>query len=89
MESDECRLFGYVTPVAVNSVNERIALCMVLLFSLLLRYMSRLQYETHIVFRVRCPIFLSDFNQIWIQSTELDEGVQYQNSRISNEGERS
>jgi len=86
---DVCQLFGYVTPVDFSSVNECMALCMVLLFSLLLNYMSHLQYETNIVFHIRCPIFLSDFNQISIQSIYFVKSPQYQNSRISNEWETS
>jgi hypothetical protein len=61
----------------------------VLLFSSLLSYVCRLQYETHLVLHVRCSIFLSDFNQIWIQSTQLIKSLQDQTSRISNEGETS
>jgi hypothetical protein len=38
--------------------------------------------QTYLVLHVKCPIFLPDFNQIWIFSTDFHESRPYQISEI-------
>jgi hypothetical protein len=53
-------------------------------FCLLLRYVCRcLRHETRAGLRVTCPIYLSDFNQIWIFSTDFCGSPQNQIPRKS------
>jgi hypothetical protein len=48
----------------------------------ILRYICRCQqYEICLAPHVKCPIFLTYFNQIWILSTDFRRGPQYKISR--------
>ena len=53
----------------------------------LLRHMCGCQqYETHLGLRLKYPMFLSNFHQIWGSSTDVRKRRQYQFSRKSVQG---
>jgi hypothetical protein len=45
---------------------------------ILVRFNVSSNNKTHLGLHVMCPIFLPDFNQIWIFSTDFSESFQYQ-----------
>jgi len=61
--------------------------CVFLFIVALYLRMSLLTRHTPVL-RVKCPIFLSNFNQIWIFSRYFQKSYQYQISRKSVKGSR-
>jgi hypothetical protein len=73
-------------PVAVKNIKLlRVAkeLEQWVLFALLPNYKMLRTAVNNINLHVKCPLFLSDFNQIWIFSTDFHRSVQHQISRKS------